>query len=279
LLCVSSFFFCFCKDKRIGHQEVYRGIKNFIFGMMDLYQSHQCVLVSFFHFREKGRGWAFRQMGLMHRRMKAYPEMGFYRLLGTGGGMGYSIRPNFRLYAVLTVWDDPAQAAAFLQSGIIADYTARSSEQFHLLLRPLSARGKWLGTEPFRAQEPIAGPLWLTVITRARLKWWFILPFWRRVSGVSKSQKDFPGQLFSQGIGALPWIEQATFSVWASEQDMMNFAHLQNKKHQDAIHVTRRLKGFREEIYARFQLLDAYGSFKGIRPFEGKEMPLAGILK
>lgn len=246
---------------------------------MDPSQNNQCVLVSFFHFRERGRGWAFRQMGLMHRWMKAYPKMGFYRLLGTGGGSGYSFRPNFRLYAILTVWDDPSQAADFLQSDIVAKYTARSAEQLHLLLRSLSARGQWLGMVPFRAQEPLEGPQWMAVITRARLKWWFMLPFWRRVSGVSKSQEAFPGQLFSQGIGALPWIEQATFSIWASEQEMMNFAHLQNEIHQDAIRVTRRLKGFREEIYARFQLLDARGSFKGKRPFEGITLPLPGILQ
>lgn len=246
---------------------------------MDRSKSGQCVMMSFFRFKGKEKFWALAQMGLMQRHMKAWPGMGFYRLFGTGGGSGYSIRPNFSLYAMLTVWDSPGPAFEFLStSGIVSKYMARSYEHMHLLLRPVSSRGKWKGMEPFKAQAPLEGENYITVITRARLKWWFMLPFWRRVKGVSKSQNRYPGQLFSQGVGALPWIEQTTFSVWKSEKEMMNFAFIENEKHRDAIQMTRKLNGFREEIYARLQLLDATGNFKGKNPFPGLELPLAGFL-
>lgn len=246
---------------------------------MDSQKQGQCVLMSFYHFRGRGRWWAFKQMGLMHRRMKAWPGMGFYRLLGTGGGSGYSIRPNFSLYAILTVWTGPGKAADFLRSSdIVADYRSNSIEEFHLLLRPLSSRGWWLKTQPFDAREALPGAFLMTVITRARLKWWFMPVFWSRVNGVSGSQGHFEGQLFSQGVGALPWIEQATFSVWSSEEAMMKFAHLDNEIHREAIRVTRKYNGFSEEIYARFQLLDTRGTFSRRDPFEGLDLPLKGFL-
>jgi hypothetical protein len=59
---------------------------------------------------------------------------------------------------------------------------------------------------------------------------------------------------------------QATFSVWRSVEDMTAFAHHKDGKHFEAIQTTRRLKGFKEELYARFQPKKSKGSWFGGDP-------------
>jgi hypothetical protein len=59
---------------------------------------------------------------------------------------------------------------------------------------------------------------------------------------------------------------QATFSVWRSIEDMNAFAHKAQGRHYEAIETTRRKKGFKEELYARFQPLSTSGSWYGNDP-------------
>ena len=61
--------------------------------------------LTLFSFR-KNKFWAFKQMGTVGFRMKSITGLQFYKFLGTGGGQGFSLRPDFSTYAFLGVWDD-----------------------------------------------------------------------------------------------------------------------------------------------------------------------------
>ncbi|MEL0202237.1 MAG: hypothetical protein VW892_06300, partial [Flavobacteriaceae bacterium] len=58
------------------------------------------VSLTFFYF-SKNYFWAFRQMGVGYRQLKDVTGLRFKKLLGTGGGDGFSLRPDFRTYAFL----------------------------------------------------------------------------------------------------------------------------------------------------------------------------------
>lgn len=207
------------------------------------------------------------QMGLIPRALRGTAGLTFHKMLGTGSGAGYGFMPDFMTYALLTVWESRGQAEAFESaSAEMGTFRKKTSEIYSLFLRPIQSRGKWSGKAPFVPAEPDPDNPMMVVLTRATLKMRYYIPFWRRVGGVSDSHLGAPGLLFSKGVGERPWIMQATFTVWESKEDMEAFAHQRGGRHHEAIMTTRRKKGFREELYARFQPLAARGTWRGEDP-------------
>ena len=227
----------------------------------------QTVVLSFLQYPSGRLLWAMKQMALVPRMLQGVPGLTFFKMLGTGGGRGYSSRPDFTTYAILTVWDRTEDAFAFENGSRVMDHLrSRTMEIYSIFMHPVSARGKWSGKEPFHGVDPDpANPL-IVALTRATLKPRFYLSFWKRVGAVSRSQEDFPGQVFSKGIGERPWVMQATFSVWRSLDEMQAFAYGEGGKHMEAIATTRRLNGFREEMFARLQPFDTRGTWNGTDP-------------
>jgi heme-degrading monooxygenase HmoA len=78
------------------------------------------------------------------------------------------------------------------------------------------------------------------------------------------------GFVTSIGIGEMPYIKQATFSIWQNKESMKNFAY-QMKEHAEVIRKTRKENWYSEDMFARFKVLKITGTIKG-------ESPLKGIL-
>lgn len=229
--------------------------------------SGQTVVVSFLQYERDSRWWALRQMAEVPRKMRRVEGATFYKMLGTGGGAGYSHRPDFRTYALLTVWNSLEEASGFESGSAVMEHLrSRTREIYSIFLLPVSSRGRWSRKEPFRPVLPGRPDPRVAVLTRATIKPRFYIPFWRRVGRVSRSHEGRPGLLFSKGVGERPWIMQATFTVWESVRHMEAFAHDPAGYHYEAVSTTRRLGGFREELYARFQLQGARGTWRGGDP-------------
>ena len=62
------------------------------------------------------------------------------------------------------------------------------------------------------------------VITRGKIKLSKQLEFWLNVSSASDSIKNADGVEFYKGIGELPLLSQATFSVWNIHKAISDFA-------------------------------------------------------
>jgi heme-degrading monooxygenase HmoA len=211
--------------------------------------------------------WGMKQMFETQRSLKGTEGLLFHKMLGTGGGDGYGFKPDFTTYALLTVWETGEKAELFESaSATMMAFRSHANEVYSLFLRPVQSRGRWSGKEPFVPAEPDPANRRIVVLTRATLKSRYYIPFWRRVGKVSASHIGRPGLLFSKGVGERPWIMQATFSAWRSLEDMTAFAHDRKGRHYEAIATTRRLKGFKEELYARFQPLETRGSWMGKDP-------------
>ena len=226
------------------------------------------VTISFFRYTGfRARFWGMRQMAEMRRPLSGVEGLRFFKLLGTGGGTGYGFWPDFGTYALLGSWGSESEARAFLREhASFQAWRANASEVFTLHLRPTLSRGAWSGVNPFAAQPDASSDAPLAVLTRATIRPSYVVGFWKQVAGVARSLQGRQGLLFTKGVGELPWVVQATFSVWRSQQDMMAFAYGRSGAHASAIQRTRSANGFSEELYARFSVMGAEGTWHGADP-------------
>ncbi|WP_425099417.1 spheroidene monooxygenase [Tropicibacter sp. S64] len=226
----------------------------------------QTVSLSFYRFaRFRDRLWAFAMMGLARPALVRIPGLRFWKLCGSGTGEGFTPVPNTAVYAILAVWDSAEQArTVFARETLFRRYHARAAEAFTVFMTPISARGVWSGRSPFTpASPPETGPI--AALTRATLRPRAALRFWRRVPGVSAVIGDNRDVAFKIGIGEVPWLHQVTFSIWPDADAMARFARVDGP-HARAIRAVREGGWFREELYARFRVLGAEGTWHGTDP-------------
>jgi heme-degrading monooxygenase HmoA len=223
----------------------------------------QTITMTFFSYAGMNKVWAMMQMRDGKKKMRKEPGIIFVRLLGSGGGAGYSLSPDFGTYALLCVWKDESDAEHFFShSSFYTTFKSHSREQFTIYMRNISTRGSWSDESPFIPAERDQQNPFISVLTRATLKNSYLFQFWKRVPNVSKTQETATGLIFSKGVGEIPFFEQATFTIWENEENMIAFAY-QSKYHTEAIKKTRELKGFKEEMFSRFQPYKTTGSWKG----------------
>ena len=200
----------------------------------------------------KNKFWAFRQMGLNPFQLGKVQGLQMIKFLGSGAGNGFSIKPDFSTYCMLAVWETEADAATFiLENRLFAEYFRHSCAQNTHFMHNTVSHGFWDQKQPFQQTSPFDPEQQVAVITRATIKWKYLVQFWRYVPPVSQSVEGKPGLKMALGIGELPLIQQATFSIWDSGRHMMDFAY-KNQFHSEVIKKTRELGWYKEELFARF---------------------------
>ena len=213
----------------------------------------QVVYLHFFSY-SKHRFWAFTQMQRAHAGLQQCKGLQFYKMLGTGAGAGFSLRPDFSTYALLTVWDtEQCKVKAFNKAAVLQAFFDRSAEQRIYSLRPIHTHGNWSGQSPFEVQKPL-GDKPIGVITRATLNPTRLLDFWRHVPQASRAIKQAKGVGFFKGIGEWPFVQQATFSVWESAEAIRTFAYV-SQAHASIVKKTRERKWYKEDMFNRFEVL------------------------
>ena len=100
----------------------------------------------------------------------------------------------------------------------------------------------------------------LGVLTRATIRPRHLKAFWRDVPAASRALSAAPGLVASIGIGELPLIRQATFSLWSDADAMKRYAY-GTPEHRAVIERTRREGWYSEELFARFSVIDIIGEF------------------
>ncbi|WP_299822090.1 spheroidene monooxygenase [uncultured Pontibacter sp.] len=195
------------------------------------------------------------------------PGLLFYKLLGSGHGKGFSIKPNFKRYGLLCTWENEQAADAFLNtSDLMENYKSHTSESWTVKLLPFQAHGQWDKQEPFSptlTDNYTDGPL--AVLTRASINWMALPGFWRFVPKTSKALDAAEGLICSIGLGELPFIRQATFSIWESMDAMRQYAY-KNPLHQEVMRRTRSENWYSEELFARFKPIASQGTWNGTDP-------------
>ncbi len=221
------------------------------------------VTFTIFNFEKRSRFWAFKQMAIARPWLRHVPGLRFYKMLGAGRGLVFSLRPDWNRYALLAVWDNREQAENFLASStFMRRYRLHAASLSTVIMRPVSAHGQWDKINPFWpvATNSAKDLKPLAVITRAAINWRRMPAFWQQAAPVSVELEKQPGLLASIGVGEAPFIRQATFSIWKSYQAMQDFAY-KSAGHVHTIRLTRQDKWYREELFARFEILAAEGDF------------------
>ena len=236
----------------------------------------QIVSLTFHRFEGAGaRLWALGQMGLARRALARVPGIGFWKLCGSGTGEGFTPLPNTAVYAILATWPDMGTARA--QTGgapVFARRAARAAETWTLFLQPVQARGAWSGAAPFEPEGAIPTGAPVAALTRATVKPRVAARFWRRVPDISRVIGADPNVLFKIGIGEVPLLHQVTFSVWPDVASMAAFARADGP-HARAVAAVRAGDWFAEELYARFRVAGARGTWGGTDPLAAKDAAAA----
>jgi len=206
-------------------------------------------------------------MGLLGRDPVRASGLRFFKMMGSGGGNGFSVLPNLNVYGMLAAWESEAQARVFFREhDVYQAYCEASNEQWTLFMRTAVVHGEWDAEHPFEQQVDYDRDRPVGVLTRATIYPRHLWRFWRFVPSVSRAMsKHHEGLLFSVGVGELPLIQQATFSLWKNSHYMKAYAY-QSKQHKQVVKRTREVGWYSEELFARFHPFDSFGSWNGDNP-------------
>lgn len=209
---------------------------------------------------------ALTRMALDRRALRALPAVRFVKVLGTGTGRTFTPRDaDPKHWALLTVWPDEGAAQAYESSATVRAWQRISGERMHVRLRPLASRGRWSGREPFGDLPPSRHDGPVAAITRARLRPALARTFWRAVPPVVADLGTAPGLRLALGIGEAPVGLQGTFSLWASPDALVAFAH-RGAAHREAVRRTDELGWYAEDLFARFAVDEVSGTYRGQTP-------------
>ncbi|MAU54792.1 MAG: spheroidene monooxygenase [Flavobacteriaceae bacterium TMED238] len=212
--------------------------------------------ISFFKY-STNKFWAFKQMYLAEKLMNKTSGLSFYKLLGTGAGAGFSLYPDFSTYSILCVWKDRLSADNFInKSHHSILISKKASFRADYFLNPIHSHGKWDGLNPFKGTTIVQDKSKkIAIITRATLNYSRLLEFWKSVPRASKAIKNASGVIWFKGIGELPFIQQATFSIWENMDSVTDFAY-KNKNHAEIVKKTRQRNWYKEDLFARFDIIE-----------------------
>lgn len=228
------------------------------FSQSFLASSTPLVTLTLIDFKGLNKAWAFQKMGSGRLLLRNAPGLRFWKLLGTGEGIGFSVKPNFGKYGFFGVWESKAEADNFLQnSSFIHQYQRHSEEINTLKLIPVQAKGLWSGQNPFSpAFEDFQEGGRVVVLTRASIRWTRLKRFWEHVPSTSEELAKAEGLYYSIGLGEAPLIHQATLSIWENHEAMKHFAY-HSPVHKEVIQKTRAENWYSEDLFARFLVLES----------------------
>lgn len=181
--------------------------------------------------------------------------------MGSGKNGTFDKHPDLNQWALLfTAENVDTKAPQFIYSYL--NFFSCDIKEF--LLQPAEGHGLWDGKKVFgelhkqtNDEEAIA------VLTRATIRLNRLKNFWNNVAGVTDKMPSATGLIISYGIGEVPWIKQATFSIWQNKNAMKNFAY-SLQQHKEVIHKTRREDWYKEEMFVRFHIVAVKGFHESV---------------
>lgn len=224
--------------------------------------SQQITTLSFFKYNSfKTKLWGFKMMQFAHKELANTKGQSFYRLMGSGKGVGFNPLPDWSVYCLLQVWNTEEDAEHFFAHSALAKrYEEKTAEMCTLFMRNISAGGTWVGKNPFEKGAELQPNKPIAVITRATIKTGWLWKFWKYVPTSEKGLAGNEGLLYTKGVGEVPIVQMATFSLWKDFEAVKQFAY-NSKEHKEAIKLTRKNEWYSEELFARFQPYKMNGSW------------------
>jgi heme-degrading monooxygenase HmoA len=234
------------------------------------------VSLTIIRYKKRYVPFAFLAMALFRIPLIFNKKIQFWKLMGSGKNGTFDKTPDLQQWAILAISNRQLsmikgqssnenskfeiQNSNFLKD-IYGSFIARWLAFFEAttityLLEPIEGHGLWDGKKVFGELPPKSdyeGKI--VILTRATIRLRKLSSFWRNVDGVASQMAGAKGFITSYGIGEVPWIKQATVSIWESKEDMKNFAYKMHQ-HAEVIKKTRHEKWYSEDMFVRFKLLD-----------------------
>ena len=228
----------------------------------------------------KWLAWAgFFSMAYFRLPLLFNKKVTFYKLLGCGKNGTFDKVPDFRQWGVLIVTSSLQEVNTRQQSvnyarlygGFISNWWRFfKCTKWTLVLQPIEGHGTWDGKEVFGALPRTSEYDGLIgVLTRATIKINRLKNFWGNVEGVAKNMSTSKGLITSLGIGEVPWIKQATFSIWEDKESMKAFSY-KMREHTEVIRKTRQEKWYSEDMFVRFKIIASIGIVNNVNPLQDK---------
>ncbi len=235
------------------------------------------VTLTIVRYRRRYIYFALLAMALHRVPLWLNRNISFYKLMGSGKNGTFDKNPDWQQWAILTVNKETGAVNSSAEELMEVLYGSFISKWFRFFncetctffLEPIEGHGKWDGREPFgelAKQTAYEGPI--AILTRATIRLSQLRSFWANVGGVASQMNGAKGLLTSIGIGEMPFIKQATFSVWQSRESMKIFAY-QMTAHKEVIVKTRKEQWYSEDMFVRFKPLKITGTIRGVSPLEG----------
>ena len=204
----------------------------------------------------------------------------FWKLMGSGKNGSFDKRPDLCQWAIFSVSNIRFKEVQLknyrgellirkLYGKFISGWlSAFNCETITYILESLEGHGSWDGKKIFE-ELPLKSDYegQIAVLTRATIRPGKLKYFWKYVDGVAGKMKEANGFITSYGIGEMPWLKQATFSVWQNKEAMTSFAY-QTKEHQEVIQKTRKDNWYSEDMFVRFKITSCIGTLKGVNPLK-----------
>jgi heme-degrading monooxygenase HmoA len=233
------------------------------------------VTLTIIRYKKRYIFFALLAMAIHRLPLLFNPAITFYKLLGCGKNGTFDKHPDWQQWGILAVHSGISEVTVnsslqLLYGAFIAGWVKFfSCEVCTFYLEPVEGHGRWDGKECFGSlarQTGYEGPV--AVLTRATIRLSKASAFWKNVDAVAGQMNTAKGFITSIGIGEMPYLKQATFSVWQSKDSMKAFAY-QMKEHAAVIRKTRSENWYSEDMFVRFRLLAATGTLNGAKPVKG----------
>jgi hypothetical protein len=197
-------------------------------------------------------------MPLFYLALRKDMGIGFWKLMGSGINGRYNVIPNLRQWAILYTTAMYGDQSAIDNPFIKKYLRFFRAKTITYVLEPMAGHGKWDEQACFGHLPPhaeIEGTV--AVLTRASIRIKKLFRFWQHVPQAMAAMQQSPGHQKAYGIGEIPWIRQATFSVWDNQDAMKAFAY-NSPEHAAIIRKTRDENWYSEEMFVRFRVLACY---------------------
>jgi heme-degrading monooxygenase HmoA len=233
------------------------------------------VSLTITRYRKRYIFFALLAMALFRLPLWFNKKISFWKLLGSGKNGTFDKTPDWQQWGVLAVHDSVVlphdDAVKQLYNGFIAKWLRWFGyETITYLLTPVEGHGLWDGKKAFGelpSKSDHDGII--AVLTRATIRISKLKQFWKHVDPVAAHMAGTDGFITSYGIGEMPWLKQATFSIWQNKEAMKAFAYTM-KEHAEVIRKTRQEKWYSEDMFVRFKIDACIGTLKGTNPLNGK---------
>jgi len=204
--------------------------------------------------------FAFIRVAIDRFLIRKITSVSFSKSLGCGKGEKFSpTDADVHRWGLLVCLNE-SELDDLDNSPLVLGWRKRATNEFRVLLNPISSHGRWSGKTPFDfVSHPSEKTNEIASITRARISFSQAIRFWRSIPPVAQSLHESSGLIHAIGIGEAPIGLQGTYSMWATADDLRNFA-FKGEAHQKAISDTKRFHWYSEELFARFSVIEKRGS-------------------